>query len=301
MEKSGVQRRRWTGIAGILLASASAQATDYFVSKAEAPGLPDAEATTVTQLVKSSVQSLGHQAVDSAKDAEFELRPRLMKLGSSVVLSITKMRDGKSVYSTSLKGASMEELDTVALRVTRAVVQTKDAARDASIDDVTATEETAGTRRKTTVAGSFFGIGPQFVQNMNYGSMLYDFMYARYWQLSTVTLKAGFEFGFNPEPRSTPFYMTGTLGGAYYFSKEDISPFVGLDFGLGLSKTAGNIFTDSEVRGGFLIGASAGVGFMRTADVGFEILLKGSLLANGNSYGTPCAIALLVGVNWGKK
>ena len=280
------------------LIGASAFAASVYVAQAETPGFTASEGATVHELVKSAVLSNGHSLAQAPANAEFELRPKLMKLGSSVLLSISKWQKGSQTFSTSMKSPSIEELDTVTARVTRAALQNVDAYSDRTIEDVTQDEETKGNRRKQTLSGRFFGVGPAWVQNLNHTGAIIDIVYGHRWAMDSLTIRPTLEVAFYPGSDSVPLFASGSIGANYYFMKTDFSPFVNLDFGIGISKTGGSGLLSSEFRGGFVLGGGGGVAFMRTATTNLEVAVHSSYLTASNSFGHPYSLAFTVSVHW---
>ncbi|MGK5085114.1 hypothetical protein WDW37_17645 [Bdellovibrionota bacterium FG-1] len=51
--------------------------------------------------------------------ADFSLRPKMNRIGGAMILSISKVKDGKIVFSSQLKTVQMDEIDKVSRRVGR--------------------------------------------------------------------------------------------------------------------------------------------------------------------------------------
>lgn len=104
----------------LLAASEPAYANQVFVEKATGSGVNASDLTTATELVRTSVTDVSSDGVvEKSSQADYTLKPKLIRLGQAYVLSLAKVKDGKVIFSSQLKAAQMDELDKVATRLTR--------------------------------------------------------------------------------------------------------------------------------------------------------------------------------------
>lgn len=273
------------------LFSGSLFAATFYVERTTGPGLPDSDLETTTELVMQGVSSAGEQIASDTASADFILKPRMLRLGNAYVLSLQKWRKTTLIFSSQLKAATIDELDKVATRVTASVIHGAPADQDARVGQITNYESQEGTQRRPTRHLSYFGIGGGNLGNLAIGDVGYGFYLARVWDLNSFAVKLSTDLMF----QGSALWIDGTIGGAYFFSDKDFSPFLGADFGFAVTKT-GVAIANSEVRAGFVLGAEAGVQVFRTREVNLEVGVKGAFLFQTNSFGTPTLVTGRVGL-----
>ncbi|MFA6549693.1 MAG: hypothetical protein WCT39_07205, partial [Candidatus Margulisiibacteriota bacterium] len=87
------------------------------------------------------------------------------------------------------------------------------------------------------------------------------------------------------------FFLAATIGSNFYLTPTNISPFVGLDFGFGLAKKP-KFSSDF----GFVVGASVGVAFFRTATAQLLLDLNVQTLLNKIDNSNPGKYSLGISV-----
>ncbi|CAM5999559.1 unnamed protein product [Sphagnum balticum] len=270
----------------MLSASGFASASSYFVQDATTIGLSKDDAATATELIRAAVSENGSQVEESSSKAKFQLRPKLMKLGSAYLLKIDKLEGNKAIFSAQMKAESLEELDRVAKRVTRSVMDEVQASDTSQIEDITQEEMTKNNRRKQVLRRWSLGLGPSFVTNANNNGALFGYSIAFNWDQITSALKIYLDGA------SGNFIHFG-IGGNYYFTKDDITPVVMAQMGYGSSyknNDPNNPGSNSETTTGFVVGTGVGYQFFRTSSVTLELLLHGALMLNRNSLGNPAMV-----------
>jgi hypothetical protein len=265
-----------------------ANATTFYVEPATGSQGNESALETTTELVKASVHELGHQTVASQSKAHAILRPKLLKLGESHILTIDRIEKGRVVYSTQLKAQTLDELDSVAKRVTRSAIDGTIAKEDARVGEITKEESTRGTERKAARSGYSFALGPGWINNMvtstNPG---YSFLLGYGWDVNVAQVRLSWNIAFQG-----PIYSDLSLGGRYFFSNRDITPYIGADLGLGMSTTNIAYFVQNA---GFNLAADAGVVFLRTSSINLDIGLRYSMMLNN---GNPSLLAIRLGIFW---
>lgn len=260
-------------ISVVLLVSSAAFADVYYVDGGGQTAVDDDRAAAV-ELVQSAVGELGHQTTEDATKADYTLRPRLLRLGSAYILKLEKRKAGNVIFSSQLKAQQPEELDRVAKRLTRAVINNQPASDSARASDVTNEEVHEGTNRKQAISGYHFALGPSLPQNMGTSGVGYSFSLGKAWDLNKAMIRL----------RGDLFGKGGALGldfglsGQYYFINSDFSPFAGAELGFGALRTnTGTIFSN-DLHAGFFLGPVAGVQLFRTSSVQVELGLKWSVM-----------------------
>src|SRR4051812_37136852 len=126
-----------------------ARASQVFVQFATGTGVSASDLETTTQLVQTAVSEVSADTVtNDALKADYQLAPKLIRLGGSYILNLSKLKDGKVVYSSQLKAAQMDELDKVSTRLTRSVINGERAASNPRVGEITDQEAKEGTQRR---------------------------------------------------------------------------------------------------------------------------------------------------------
>jgi hypothetical protein len=278
----------------LALAPLAARASDtVYVEMASGNGVAESDLATATELVKTAVSEVSSDTViDQPDKADLTLRPKLLRLGASYILSLTKLKGADVVFSSQLKAASIDELDKVATRLTRSVLlgeRAKDAPR---VGEITNQEASDGTQRRPTRKLSYLGFGGSSFSNLNSSGVGFSFGGAVAWDVNTVLLKLESELDIN----GAAYFLSGGIGGELFLSPTDIAPYVAADFGVGAAKVDGGGVFDGSVNGGFVVGAGGGIVFLRTTAVNLDLGFRAAWLLHSNGFGTPLAYSLRLGL-----
>lgn len=284
--------------------SSSAFADRYFVEPAKGNGIPEAERSSVEELVRMSVSQAGsHTAVNTKEEADYVLSPSLMKLGDAYVLSLQKKsKSGATIFGEKMKASNMSEMDTVSTRLTRAVITQTYFADTADVTNVTREEETMNNRRIQATRQWVVGLGPGWSSSLNSSGGGFSFLLGYNWGLDpdfSITLS----WLINNGPKSdSSMYNDFSLGGEYYFTRSKFSPFVGARLGWG-GATANTDKCLINVPGcggdkasGWAGGVTAGMKLFRTSTVNAAILANYSMIFDKTSQGNPGLTALMIAV-----
>lgn len=151
----------------IALMGAVANAASVFVQPPATEGDAQLNAS-LYELIKAAVsEESGYSLANSAKEADVQLRPRLLKLGSSLIVTVDKMKGDQVTFTTKMKAASTDDLDNVSSRVVRSALRETKAQESAEVGDVTEAEVTQNTRRIQTTRQWKLGFGPAWGDQMN--------------------------------------------------------------------------------------------------------------------------------------
>lgn len=275
-----------------MLCCAWSFADTYFIEDTIGTGIGAEEGITVIQFVRSAVTEAGHEVVQERDKSQFQLRPKLIRLGRSYIFNLERRSPKGLLYSTQLKAKEIEELDNVVARVTRACLKGVPAHGDETVDDVTEDEETKGIRRRPAKRGSFFAFGPASFSNLSASGLGIYFASAYAWDTNRMMVRLRAEVAVNGGALFTDF----GLGASYFFSDRSVAPFVGADVGFGFSRIDQGAFLTNETVSGFLIGPTAGVHFLRTSAINIEVATKFAYLLKRGSLGNPSAWLFRVGL-----
>jgi hypothetical protein len=283
---------RYSLIFSLLLLAATAHAESVFVEPATGSGVLDSDLVTTTSLIQTSINDVSRdQVVETADKADISLRPKLMRLGDAYILSLAKVKDGQIVFSSQLKAAHMNELDKVAERLTRSVLQGQTGKEGIRVGEITNEEARDGTQRKPVRKEWYVGLGGSEFTNLNTTGIGYSFGLAYAWDLNTALLKIMGEGDFN----GSAFFTSAGIGGEYFLATTDIAPYLAADFGVGLAKVDQSLFSGQTV-GGFVAGVGAGMELLRTSAINLDLGFRAGFLLHENNLGDPRVLSLRLGL-----
>jgi hypothetical protein len=265
-----------------------ARADSFFVDAATGVGVGKAELDATTELIRQSVTSMpGHKITSKASEADFVLQPKIVKLGSSLIVTLEKLSSGSLISSNRLKATTTEELDTVATRLTRSAIDSTPVESDARVTDVTQSEATRGNQKRTARAGYMVGLGPSGLFNLQSDGIAYGVSGAYAWDMNDSLLKLYSDIS----AREKAGFIVLGLGGNYFLSDKNTAPFLsaGVGYGSAWLEGAGIL---PETKGGFALSAGGGVMFLRTSSVNIEMGLNYQILLASTAAGTPMALGL---------
>ncbi len=276
----------------LLLFESTLFAAHFYVESTTGPGIPESDLLTTTELIRVAVQEKNkNQLTEERTKADFVLKSKLLKLGTSYILTLEKFKGNEVIDSGQLKAAHIDELDKVSLRLTRSVLEKQKPTQEVRVGEVTEAEVHEGTERKQAIKGYYFGFGPASLGNLNSSGIGYDFSGAYAWDINPVLLKIFIDWGIK---ENANFFNIG-LGGQYFLTDRDIAPFISSDFGFGTSKTQADSLFKGETAGGFCLGVGGGVQFLRTASVHIELGARLAILLSKNAIGNPTLLGLKLG------
>lgn len=276
----------------LVLSSTQAFSSTFFVEKATANDAGKANAEAVTTLVRTSVTELGHEVESAKEKADFTLRPTLLSLGASTVVTLEKFKGDKIIYSTKLKAMQVEELDDIVKRLVRSAIGEVSASKDVRVNEVSEAESQEGLRRRPALKGYHFGLGPAFFQNLNTSGAGYYFSLGYVFDVNKAFLKISGEFA----GKGGALTANVGIGVMYFLSDTDFAPFLGADLGYGVARLdTGSLFSSDWV-GSFILGPTVGVQVFRTSSVSLELSVRWAFFLNSGSLGAPSFLATKVGL-----
>jgi opacity protein-like surface antigen len=266
----------------IIFAASGAYAASVFVQPPVVEGPDGALRETLYELVKSAVSNeSGYSLATNEKEADVQLKPRLLKLGGSFVVTIDKMKGEKLAFATKMKAATADDLDNVAARVVRAALRETRAEETAQVDDITQDETTRGTNRIQTTRQWKLGFGPAWgsQNNTDKSGMLFTLGFV--WGIDAnfdldLALRAS---NFEKANETGASFSEFLIGTNYYLTKGRNAPFLTAGFG----RTAASISTansntiiniSSDTLSGWSVRAGVGYKFFRTSTVNLGVELN---------------------------
>ena len=274
---------------------APAYASRVFVEPATGTNVTDGDLGVATQLIRNSVPEVSRNEVVSSPDqADFSLRPNLMRLGAAYELGLAKVdKDGTISFSSQLKAQQMDELDKVATRLTRSVLTGIRATDDQHVGEITHEEAREGTERRPARKEWYLGFGGAEFSNLNASGLGYSLGAAYAWDVNTALIKLMAEFA----ELDSAFVASVGLGGNYFLTTGDVAPYLAADFGFGGAKAqGGGGFFSGQTLGGFDVGVGGGIQFLRTSSVNLDIGFRAGFLLHSTTAGTPEVYSLRLGV-----
>jgi hypothetical protein len=283
---------RYPLLLSLLFVSLTAHATSVFVEPATGSGVLESDLATTTSLIQTAIPEVSSDTVsESADKADISLRPKLMRLGDAVILSLAKVKDGEILFSSQLKAAHMNELDKVVTRLTRSVLEGQRGKDSARVGEITNEEARDGTQRKPVRKEWYVGLGGSEFSNLNSTGIGYSFGLAYGWDLNWMLFKLMGEGAFN----GSAFFASAGIGAQYFLSTSNIAPYLAADFGGGLAKIDQSLLSGQTV-GGFVAGVGAGVELLRTYAINLDLNIRAGFLLHDNNLGDPRVLSLRLGL-----
>ena len=218
------------------------------------PGIPESDAHTAALLVCDELRKQGISVTDPAYEAPASAsayRVVLRRLGEKIFVRLSHESPiGTIIAERQLTLANIEEMIPAAPRLVDALVHNKPI--DDTVDMETVTEQEARELRKISGESLWnLGILGTFIPGTSIGA---EPGYEWGWSYQTPTYAVGTEFrasGSGGDEDSDEFSLFAwSIGGRYFFNKQNISPYVGGGFSIiGLSyeeKTEGPVRNQSS-------------------------------------------------------
>lgn len=268
----------------------------------EEPRQTSGVSTTVERLVKNELLARGHSVVESHEKSQWVLVPDAIKLGTSYIVTLIKMQDGRVVYSDKLKSDSLDNLDTVSARLVSGALDNVASDKSITVDTVT-DNEVKGTTVKTKVTRqTFLGYGPSKSANLGTSNSGVMFTAGALWGVDhQFSIRAGYSTN---NVSKSPADMTGiSIGGHYYLNRKQHSPYaVGL---LGYTwaesherVSDASFFRQGETESGWGVEAGMGMHFYRTSNVNIAAEVTYNQALFDMTDGAPGSIGAKLIVLW---
>lgn len=163
-------------------------------------------------------------------------------------------------------------------------------------DGEPATREPASAEESATAVDSsarwYFGFGPAFFSSLNTGGTGVGIEAARNFPVNAAEIRWAFDFAL----KGGAFMGSSGIGVNYFFLKDSISPYLGGEFGFGLSRAVADVGVDGSINGGFVAAFSFGVQFFRDSPFHLDVGFKGSYMLRDTLNGYPQVYVLHVGL-----
>ncbi len=254
-----------------------ALADAIYVEPISSQGVDEASKETVYELITNAVVTEGHNLVTDKSSAKSVLRPKILKLGNAYILKIDKVQNNKIKYSSKMKSAGLDDMDTVSTRVVRSVLREQSAKDSVTVTDVTKDEETQGTRRYKSSKQWRFSFGPAWSEGLNVdgGGTQWGIGY-NFGVDPSFDLKLDFSFYVpRADKDDDAAFRNVSLGLDYFLTSAKNSPFISADIGYAsaaASEDSNNFLNLSDDKAsGWTVGIGLGYKFFRTSTVNLGI------------------------------
>lgn len=276
----------------VIFFALQALAASYYVEPATGVGTDQNQLQVATELVKNAVTTTsGATLASESAQAEFLLRPKLLRFGSSNLLSVQKLKGQQVIHSAQLKITRMDELDQVVIRTVRAAIEEDTAEAAPRVQEVTRNE----TRAPNKVGARTFagvGLGPTWLNAVNAPSSALSFTAFYGWDIQPlISLRLLWDRSFVSGSGNDASFDLLAIGMQYFFSDRDIAPFAMASFGYAFVERQGS---DPGTLSNFGGSIGGGVRFFRTSKVNVEVGLHYLLIADAFPAGTPNGLAARV-------
>ncbi len=264
-----------------LFSTTSAFAASVFVQPpvdSDATGLQ----ASLHELIKAAVSDeSGYSLTSSAKEADLTLKPRLLKLGSSFIVSVDKMKGERVVFTSKMKAATADDIDAVSARVVRAALRETKATEDAQVGEITQDEVSKTNLRIQTTRQWKLGFGPAYGDQMNVDKSGIMFTLGFVWGIDpNFDLDLAFRTStFEKSGESGAYFVEYMIGTNYYLTRGRNAPFLTAGFGrssasVSTPNSASFVNLSDDTLGGWSVRVGAGYKFFRTSTVNLGVELN---------------------------
>jgi hypothetical protein len=211
---------------GGLSFSLAAQSDTVFLEPCTGKGLDEQTREVLCDLGEDAIVSSGNKLAKDAKSAEYSLRLKALKLGTSYTITAGKYEGGNMVGSSKLKASSLDEFDSIVPRVVRAVIHNEpDAKVDAKVGEVSEEEQTF--RKKRMEAKNQYIIGAGFGGSRNLNADLAHYELLLGWSIDWTSFRLRIEWNNAWEMGAgDSFLMTFGFGGNIYLNDHQSAPYI---------------------------------------------------------------------------
>jgi len=275
----------------LLIFSSVARADSYFVGTVTTSDGDQELTQSVRSLETSSVTSAGGTLAEADK-ADYVLRSDVVKLGPSYVLTVSKIKDGKVVYISKQKAATIQDMDEAADRAVRAAMVGTPTKKDLRVGEVKENQKNEMRNRIESKNSVYAGFGPAYFQNMGVTMLSYDFALGYNWGVSPFAdIKVLADLVMSGDWRTS--FLSGLLGLNIFFTDENSAPYVTGGLGFGAS---GSSYSSATTIGGFDGNLGLGWEFFRTSSTQFDVCLSYTSIFGNNTIGAPAFYSLRLGI-----
>jgi hypothetical protein len=269
-------------------------ALSIFVDEPELLGKFNTDPKAISTLVELSLEKAG-VAVTLQKDkADFILKTKIIKLEENLLVVMSKYHQDKLINSAENKVKNMDEADVAINQLVQAVLQQTQAVDQVAIGEVTQRQENFLETRIKSQWYTGAGFGPSKLLNLGSDYLSYNLVFAGHREVADhVMIKTRFDTNWDFYPFGSDkkaefnFLLSWVFGANYCILKKNHSPFLGGEFGYGVSKNDASRFD-----GGFVFGLSLGYVFFRVVSTQVLVEANGQVMLTRTDGPPPSKIGL---------
>jgi hypothetical protein len=171
-------------------------------------------------------------------------------------------------------------------------------ADDAYSDEPTAAEGDPSAKkprkREKVERGWSVGLGPVLLSNLNVDGVGFNVHGGMFWDLHVAAIHILTDLNI----RNDAILASLGIGGKWFMIDAFVTPYLGADFGVAVSRMGNTAFLSDSYNGGFAVAGSTGVHLFRTSSVNLEIGVRVQLLLNSTTQGFPFASSARITLHW---
>lgn len=282
-----------------------------FVAQSKTNKGGDSLGDSIHSLIQAAVSEADHELVLNPKEAEVILRPTVLRLGAAVVITLKKFVGKKLIYTGKLKTQKLENLDVLATRLTRAVLDTTLPEKDLRLGEITDEDMMELPRiRRRSPKGMFISMGASRASKLDSG-LRFTFGIGGIFVIDRVGLRVYLDIatgsgGFGhfssdgPKTGGSIFNQLGTGVVYYVLKKPDVTPVLSADMGIAYVRNERNK-VPRQSKWGFTGSFGLGIAVLldkshrrkKRAKTFFEFWFRSSILNKRFAAGIPVNNSLL--------
>ena len=254
-------------------------ADTFFIEKTYESYEPRSLKTAVIQVVGSEIIKNGHTLSSNPKKSNFIIKVGLTLLKKTYLITLTKVKGRKTIISKTAKSKNADELDIITQKLTQSILKKSSIpiTNSKKVGEIKESEVDELQRRIKSKNSNSIGLGPSLFLGEEKEQALYHIFGGYNWEVNPRTAikwQASISAG-----KDTYFFSETSLGINFFFSNLDISPYIGLDFGLGAAK-----IPNYDSLFGFKSGGNIGLHFFRTSTTQMTVFLKYDIIFKEKNY-----------------
>lgn len=276
-------------------------ASTYYVREVKGVGFNYSDTAATKSLIESSVAHIaGDRVVTSSAAADYILQPELVRIGSAYILKIDKIQGSSLVYSSRADLKRLEDLSTLAPKVTRAVIeehpldQIAETPQEAAPAGISQAGHPATARIEAPLRYWSASLGPAFSNNLDSKNPMYNLAVGHVWEIHPqVGAKAQVQGAFSSGSEDSQFINLG-VGALYFMDTDRKLPYLEGQMGYADAKS-----NNGNRAAGFSLGAAVGYQFLRNGNRSADAQLSYALLTTGvPGAGSPSVLGARFGMNF---
>ncbi len=281
----------------VLVGSQAALGANIYVAPVQGTNISQGETKTLRELIKAEVQSQSNfQLVDVLDQADFYIQTKVIKF-DSYNISMVRWQGNKKVSTGQWRATDSADLEKQLATAVGEILNSETSSGTAvlfedkkSLGEQAAEKKSKQNNERVPARRQVLvGFGPAYFNNMNTSQAGIGFQAGYLWSIDDH-FDLGLQSDFAISTEHTDAYMlSGRILTNYYFSSNDISPYIGAGFGYGWASVHDSDTTliSDDAAGGFALSLQGGIKFFRTSTVNFAVGGEYTHIFDKSSLGAP--------------